>query len=120
MQERKHFRIKFPQNDRPRVLVGGSAFDVIDCSESGLKIKASVGIHATVGVVIPLKIEFRSGKNHKSNARVVRQLQDLIMLQLEHTIPRDIMKAEAERLIAAYGEVETTRYIEQVTQVKKI
>lgn len=36
-KERSYYRIRYPRRERPWLVIGGSNFEVLDCSETGLR-----------------------------------------------------------------------------------
>lgn len=97
---RKHYRLTFPQAERPRFqLDDGSRHPVIDCSEGGLRFQL-VGLSMPdVGTEISGALCFRGGRKIGVVGTVVRLADDEVALELgEEGISFAALWAEARRL----------------------
>ena len=68
---REYYRIPFPATDRPRVVVGTSISEVIECSERGLSYQPSAA-GGDVGDVVEGRIRFPRGVELPIRGEVVR------------------------------------------------
>lgn len=112
IQPRKSFRIKYPECERPTVTIDRHDCPVFDCSESGLKTRTGLTVIKAVDDIITVKIKFQCGDSHKTKARVVNVSKDFLMIELHKAIPQDILKKEADRLLAKYGKIDTPHYLQ--------
>ena len=60
-REREHYRIAYPIAERPQLLLGDDAYEVLDCSERGLRCGVGRGVNPTVGDEIRGVVRFRRG-----------------------------------------------------------
>jgi hypothetical protein len=91
---REYYRIPFPESDRPRVVVGLSISEVIECSERGLSYSAAD--HAGgVGDLLEGRIRFPRGVDLPIRGEVVRVAGDRVALALQGTgIPFSVIFQE--------------------------
>jgi len=80
--ERAHYRIQYPVNERPRLIVAGREYEVLNCSEKGVCFLAP-GTHRFVldGAVQGV-IRFSRGHEAEVDGRVVRIEGALVALHL--------------------------------------
>lgn len=81
---REYYRIPFPESDRPRVVVGTSISEVIECSERGLSYQPAAEAIG-VGEVVEGRIRFPRGVELPIRGEVVRVGDDRISLELKGT-----------------------------------
>ena len=110
VEKRKHFRIKYPVDVRPFLVLMGKRFQVIDISESGLKFKSLDGAGLKVGSALEGEIDFAQRQKYQFKGTIVRAVGDLLMVQFDQHCPQDVLKKEADYLIERFGEVKTDQY----------
>lgn len=81
---REYYRIPFPESQRPRMIVGLSISQVIDCSERGLSYEPAAE-PADVGDVVEGRIRFPRGVELPIRGEVVRVGADRVSLALKGT-----------------------------------
>lgn len=81
---REYFRIPFPETDRPRVVVGTSISEVIECSERGLSYEPAAD-PSDVGDLVEGRIRFPRGVELPIRGEVVRVGKDRVSLALKGT-----------------------------------
>ena len=81
---REYYRIPFPETERPRVVVGTSISEVIECSERGLSYHPAAN-PADVGEVVEGRIRFPRGVELPIRGEVVRAGEGRISLELRGT-----------------------------------
>lgn len=79
---REYYRIPFPESERPRVVVGTSISEVIECSERGLSFHPSAD-PGEVGDVVEGRIRFPRGVELPFRGEVVRVAEDRVSLELK-------------------------------------
>ena len=70
--DRAHYRILYPLNERPSLRTGDDAYEVIDCSEGGLRYALGDGPSPEVGTELRGTISFRTGDDCEVSGNVVR------------------------------------------------
>lgn len=104
--ERKHYRIAFPEGERPQIRFDDdpeTAHELVDCSEGGLRYLPSDGVHPTVGTERSGVLRFRRGRPIRVEGEVVRIQDGEVALQLAHDgIPFPRLWAEQMRLRSRY------------------
>ena len=81
---REFYRIPFPETERPRVVVGTSISEVIECSERGLSFQPATGA-GDVGDLVEGRIRFPRGVELPIRGEVVRVGDDRVSLALHGT-----------------------------------
>lgn len=81
---REYYRIPFPETDRPRVVVGTSISEVIECSERGLSYRPAAE-PGDLGEVLEGRIRFPRGVELPIRGEVVRVTDDRVSLSLKGT-----------------------------------
>ena len=81
---REFYRIPFPETERPRVVVGTSISEVIECSERGLSYQPATE-SGDVGDVVEGRIRFPRGVELPIRGEVVRVGDDRVSLALHGT-----------------------------------
>lgn len=81
---REYYRIPFPEADRPRVVVGTSISEVIECSERGLSYHPAAE-PGDLGEVLEGRIRFPRGVELPICGEVVRVTGDRVSLSLKGT-----------------------------------
>lgn len=81
---REYYRIPFPESDRPRVVVGTTISEVIECSERGLSFEPA-SEPGDVGDVVEGRIRFPRGVELPIRGEVVRVGEDRVSLALKGT-----------------------------------
>lgn len=100
-QPRSHFRIRFPQADRPRLYVGTNEYSVLNLSESGASL-AAAGAPAGWRSVVPVRVVFRDGVECQTTASVLRAEAGELIIQFEKLLPLPVVIAEQRRLLQRY------------------
>lgn len=98
---RSHFRIRFPQADRPRLSVGKDEYSVVNLSESGASLVAG-GASQSWQSVVPVRLVFRDGVECQTTASVLRVEGSEMIIQFEKLIPQPMIIAEQRRLLQRY------------------
>ncbi len=90
---RKHYRIWYPYEERPRFVFDTTISEVLECSERGLRIHAAE--MPDLGQRISGRIRMRHGEELKVSGKVVRREPPTIALHLDRgPIPFQAMMRE--------------------------
>ncbi len=99
IDRRAHERVIYPPGQRPMLLVGGSAYEVLDCSERGLRVARSAAAFLETSVDIQGQVRFPTGVEVTVEGVVLRVQGDTIAIQFTGLwIPRDVILAELRRM----------------------
>jgi hypothetical protein len=79
---RLYFRIRYPSEARPRLVLGSHICEVLDCSEKGVRFRATELLRAVPGERLEGKLRFPRGEQLVVRGSVVRIEEDRIALEL--------------------------------------
>ncbi len=89
---RQLYRVVYPLSERPTFEVGRFVFEVVDCSERGLRYEVKDRRMPVVGSQIAGRIAFRRGDEIAVTGEVIRARDGTVVLELDPPIPfADIM-----------------------------
>ena len=108
--DRRFFRIKYPENQRPDFISNGSRHQLVDVSEAGLKYLVTNSIFPPVGQPFVATLLFKTGLTVTVKGHVVRTDHKHVMIRLDKGIPKEALKAEADLLLEKFGLVPTDHY----------
>jgi hypothetical protein len=101
--ERALYRVQFPVTERPRLITGDRAHEVLDCSEVGIRYRAPSSWEAEVGTPVRGLVRFRRGAEVNVQGFIVRVEDQVIAVRLtEGGIPLAVMLDEQRYLRARY------------------
>jgi hypothetical protein len=99
IDRRAHERVVYPKGQRPTLAVGGGAYDVLDCSERGLRVARAGAALLETSVDVQGRVRFPPGNEVPIEGVVVRVQDDAIAIQFTGLwIPRDVILAELRRM----------------------
>lgn len=101
-QNRDHFRIVFPIEQRPCLAAGLAQWDVIDLSEQGAKVEVQSESSLISRGAFEATIKFRDGKSTPVKASVQRREQEQVVLQFDEQIPYPVIMQEQRRLLQLF------------------
>lgn len=81
---REHYRISYPEAERPRFAYGAAISEVIECSERGLRFRTA-GSRPEEGVRITGRVALRHGKEARVSGVVVWSDEHIVALYLDRT-----------------------------------
>ena len=102
-ERRKSVRLSYPRTDRPKLVIMGREYPIIDVSVSGVKFKCSLKV--SKGNAFDGQLLFGDRAHLKCQGVVVRVVGDLVMAQFKSPIPMKVLKKEADYLLARYGSI---------------
>ena len=89
---RQLYRIVYPLSERPTFEVGRFVFEVVDCSERGLRYEVKDRRVPAVGTELAGRLSFRRGDDIDVAGEVIRAREGIVVLALDPPIPfADIM-----------------------------
>ena len=80
---RNHYRVTYPFAERPALESGRSSFEVVECSENGLRYDVGERRSPSVGARVSGRLVFRSGDAVDVSGEVVRLQDGLVALALQ-------------------------------------
>jgi len=99
IDRRAHERVQYASTERPRLVVAGAFYEVLDCSERGLLIARTGDAPVEMGLDVQGTIRFPTGVEVTVEGVVVRAQEDAVAIQFTGLwIPRDVILAEQRRL----------------------
>jgi hypothetical protein len=93
-ERRTRYRIRYPAKARPRLILDGRAFEVIDLCERGVRFLLDEGSTIRVGDLITGSIEFRDGSKTYVHGKVLRKHGPL------EVVVTDLRGISMEKMIA--------------------
>ena len=101
--EREHYRIEFPTRERPTLRISGELFQVVDCSETGLRYKTGGATAPTLGELVDGTLTLKSGAILDIGGSVVWTREQEVGVYLDRArIPLNAMMEEQRRLRSRY------------------
>ena len=101
--ERQYYRIRYPIPARPRLTIEGRTYDVLDCSERGVRYQAPPAEHPEPGSVVRGRVTFGRRAEADVAGVVVRLQGDHVVLHLTlEPIPLATVLAEQRYLLEHY------------------
>jgi hypothetical protein len=99
IDRRAHERVIYPPGQRPTLIVGGGTYEVLDCSERGLRIARSGAALLETSVDLQGRVRFPPGNEVMIEGVVVRVQDDAIAIQFTGLwIPREVILDELRRM----------------------
>jgi len=80
---RAHFRIVYPLTERPAFEVGRSVYEIIDCSELGLRFEVRDRKVFLAGTPMEGTVQFRRGESIDVSGQVLRAQGGMVVLILD-------------------------------------
>lgn len=77
------YRVVYPLDERPVLAVGRSTYEVIDCSELGLRFEVNGRPASSLGTSLGGVVQFRSGSTVEITGEVIRMRAGTIALALD-------------------------------------
>jgi len=79
---RNHYRVTYPFAERPSLSIGWTSFQIVECSESGLRYELAERRSPAMGAQVAGRVEFRSGETIDIVGEVVRLQDGFVALEL--------------------------------------
>jgi hypothetical protein len=101
--QREHYRIRYPERDRPILQAAGTKIQVVDLSEGGASCLRNA-LFIAGSSVTPVQLVLRDGTKFTTTAGFVREDPDRVAVQFHPPIPFPIILAEQRRLRRLYAD----------------
>ncbi len=103
--ERRHFRIRYPVPDRPKLIVRSDlSFPVADVSERGLRLVLESGtLGLGLGDFFRGNLRFQNGRVLMVTGKIIREADDQIIALLEQGVPLPVIMEEQRLLLQKYN-----------------
>jgi PilZ domain-containing protein len=99
IDRRAHERVVYAAGQRPTLTVGGGTYEVIDCSERGLRVARAGATLLETSVDVQGRVRFPPGNEVMVEGVVLRVQGDAIAIQFTGLwIPRDVILGELRRM----------------------
>ena len=103
-QQRKHFRVEYPKDDRPSFQTKKSQYTIVNLSEKGLLILSdSSGTPLAVGKTMRGDVVFSDAETVGVEGKVLRDIDGSVAVVLTSGIPLTKIMTEQRYLINRYG-----------------
>jgi hypothetical protein len=97
--DREHYRVAYPTALRPKLLVHGVSFDVVDISERGIRFRLGSAQAPEPGFELHGVLRFRRGETITIRGAVLRVDQGEVAARLEEGIPLRVVMEEQRFLL---------------------
>jgi len=97
--EREHYRVAYPTALRPKLLVQGHTFDVVDISERGIRFRLGKAEEPAPGFELLGAVRFRRGETITVRGVVLRVVQGEVAVKLEEGVPLRVIMEEQRFLL---------------------
>jgi PilZ domain-containing protein len=99
IDRRAHERVVYPKGQRPTLTVGSGTYEVLDCSERGLRVARAGAASFETSVDLQGRVRFPPGNEVMIEGVVLRVQNDAIAIQFTGLwIPRDVILGELRRM----------------------
>jgi len=102
-QKRQFFRLEYPPLDRPKLLLMGRSYEVMDLSENGIRFAATDPINFPVNSALIGSIVFHDGTTAPVTGLVLRVQPHQVIAELRTGVSLAVMMNEQRRLIQKYN-----------------
>lgn len=99
VHEREHYRVAYPTQLRPKFLVQGFTFDVVDISERGLRFRLGDAATPDAGNEVQGTVRFRSGETITVRGTVLRVDGREVAVRLEEGVPLRVIMEQQRFLL---------------------
>lgn len=105
--KRDHFRVVYPETERPRFWVGTKSFEVLDISEKGLSFAVDAQNPVVARQVVSGVVVFSSGVRVDIAGKIARidRVRGLCAMKLNEGVPLMVMIEEQRMLRQKYIEL---------------
>ena len=97
--DREHYRVAYPTALRPKLLVHGVSFDVVDISERGIRFRLGGAEAPQPGFELQGILRFRRGETITVRGAVLRVDHGEVAAHLEEGIPLRVVMEEQRFLL---------------------
>lgn len=104
---RRHFRILYPDDLRPELIINGNAHQLMDISVSGLRFECTSQMFEKEKESLVMTVGFKSGDRPTLKGSIVKIAPPHYMIQFHQQLPMSTLKKEADILLQKHGVVPT-------------
>jgi hypothetical protein len=97
--EREHYRVAYPTALRPKLLVHGVSFDVVDISERGIRFRLGKAEEPEPGFELLGVVRFKRGETATVRGTVLRVIDGEVACRLEEGVPLRVIMEEQRYLL---------------------
>lgn len=97
--EREHYRVAYPAALRPKLLVHGVSFDVVDISERGIRFRLGQADQPEPGFELQGVIRFKRGETITICGTVLRVIDGDVASRLDEGFPLRVIMEEQRFLL---------------------
>lgn len=97
--EREHYRVAYPAALRPRLLVHGITFEVVDISERGIRFRLGLAQKPEPGFELQGVVRFKRGETITIRGTVLRVIEDEVSCRLDEGFPLRVIMEEQRYLL---------------------
>ncbi|HEY9052858.1 MAG TPA: PilZ domain-containing protein [Gammaproteobacteria bacterium] len=98
-QRREFFRVEYPSGYRPRFIVKGQSFDILDISECGIRFLLVDNANFIIGASIKGIVHFTDDEELECSGIVIRKELGTVAIQNDVAIPLARIRSEHLNLI---------------------
>jgi hypothetical protein len=99
IDRRAHERVVYPKGQGPTLTIGDAVYEVLDCSERGLRVARADAASLQASVDFQGRVRFPPGTEVPIEGVVLRVQDEEIAIQFTGVwIPRDVILAELRRM----------------------
>ncbi len=99
LHEREHYRVAYPQQLRPKFMVQGFTFDVVDVCERGLRFQLATAEPPDPGFEVAGTLRFRRGETVPVRGTVLRVVEGEVAVRLDDRVPLRVIMDEQRFLL---------------------
>jgi hypothetical protein len=92
--EREHYRVAYPSALRPKLVVHGLGFDVVDISERGIRFRLGNAHEPDPGLELQGEVRFKRGETITVRGTVLRVHNGEVAAHLDDGIPLRLVMDE--------------------------
>jgi len=101
-QSREHYRLRYPLQARPRLVMNGTDFTVTEISESGCRVVCNAEQSSPFISSPDVTFSFHDGTRLKTTATLLRLAEEEVVLKLIPSIPLTVIIAEQHWVIRKF------------------
>ncbi|HTS89714.1 MAG TPA: PilZ domain-containing protein [Gemmatimonadales bacterium] len=99
IHDREHYRVAYPTALRPKLVVQGVTFEVVDISERGIRFRLGEAARPEPGFEVQGEVRFRRGETITLRGTVLRVADGEVAARLEEGIPLRVIMEEQRFLL---------------------
>ncbi len=99
LHDREHYRVAYPQQLRPKFMVQGFTFDVVDVCERGIRFALGSADPPDPGFEVQGTIRFRRGETVAVRGTALRVAEQEVAVRLDDRVPLRVIMDEQRFLL---------------------